>query len=124
MTLYIASWIAIVVLSIGYWVQVWRIHVHKEVRDLSLTYYIMMAVGFAILGGTAFMEHSLLFLVKQIATTIPSVVIIFQILYHRKDRWYDPELKKCEACAQLLENRWRHCAFCGHRRNRKTAESR
>lgn len=123
MTLYIASWVAIIVLSIGYWVQVWRIHVHKEVRDLSLTYYVMMAVGFAILGATAFIEHSVLFLVKQIATTIPSVVIILQILYHRKDRWYDPELQKCEACAQLLENRWRHCPFCGHRRNRKPAEN-
>ncbi len=87
MTLELLSWIAIVILSVSYWFQIWKIHVHKEVRDISLAYNILLAIGFGILGFTAYHEGSTIFLVKQIATTIPVVIIVIQVIYHRNDRW-------------------------------------
>ena len=63
------SWSAIIVLSTSYWFQIWKIHVHKEVRDLSMTYHVLLALGFGILTYTAWAENSVIFLVKQIATT-------------------------------------------------------
>ncbi|GAB4191614.1 MAG: hypothetical protein Tsb0015_13560 [Simkaniaceae bacterium] len=116
----IFSWIAIVFLSISYWFQIWKIHVHREVRDISLTYNILLAVGFGILTFTAYEEHSVIFFVKQVATTIPVLIIIFQVIYHRKDRWYDPDMAFCPGCKEVLEKRWKFCPFCGtERKNRK-----
>lgn len=113
MTLDTFSWLAVVVLSIGYWFQIWKIHVHKEVRDLSLTYHIMLACGFSILGVTAFFERSVIFLVKQIATTIPVIVIIAQILYHKRDRWHDASLPLCASCQNELQKYYLFCPRCG-----------
>ena len=72
----ILSWIAIFMLASSYWFQIWKIHVHKEVRDLSLIYHILLALGFGLLIITAVMEDSFIFLVKQIATFIPVIIII------------------------------------------------
>lgn len=113
MLLEILSWIAIVLLSISYWFQIWKIHVHREVRDISLTYNILLAIGFGTLAFTAFQEKSLIFLVKQIATTIPVLIIIFQVIYHKNARWHETAAKECKKCSQELEWSWRFCAFCG-----------
>ena len=107
------SWIAIVILSVSYWFQIWKIHVCREVRDLSLPYHVLLAVGFGILAVTAWVEHSHIFLVKQIATTIPVLVIIGQIFYHRGDRWHDEESSCCDGCEEELEQSWAYCPFCG-----------
>ena len=45
----ILSWTAIFLLSISYWFQIYKIHQHKEVRDLSMIYHVMLALGFGIL---------------------------------------------------------------------------
>jgi hypothetical protein len=108
-----ASWIAVGVLSVSYWFQIWKIHIHKEVRDISITYNLMLAIGFGILGVTAWMERNTLFLVKQIVTTIPTVIIVFQILYHRKDTWHEPGQKNCSSCQVSMEKTWDFCPFCG-----------
>lgn len=113
MILKIFSWAAIAILSISYWFQIYKIQVHKEVRDLSLSYNILLAIGFGILAGTAYVEKSLIFLVKQIATTIPVLIIIAQILYHKKDRWHDENDPHCTNCKEEMEPYWKHCAFCG-----------
>lgn len=107
------SWFAIFLLSISYWFQIWKIHIHKEVRDLSLSYNILLAIGFAILGVTAYAEKSVIFLVKQIMTTIPVFIIIGQILYHKDDRWHDNSDNQCKGCSQLLEMYWTFCPYCG-----------
>ena len=109
----IASWIAIVMLSVSYWFQIWKIHVHREVRDLSLPYHILLSIGFLILAFTAYAEGSLIFLVKQVFTTIPVIIIIGQILYHKKDRWHDEGAALCHSCLQELEDEWEFCPFCG-----------
>ncbi|MBF5058835.1 zinc ribbon domain-containing protein [Candidatus Neptunochlamydia vexilliferae] len=118
MLLNILSWIAIVVLSVSYWFQIWKIHVHKEVRDISLTYNILLALGFGTLTFTAIEEGSLIFLVKQIMTTIPVIIIIIQVIYHKNDKWHDPALARCSKCKEELERRWSFCPSCGEKRSK------
>lgn len=118
------SWIAIVLLSVSYWFQIWKIHVHKEVRDISLTYNVLLAIGFGTLTFTAVREHSLLFLVKQIMTTVPVIIIIGQVIYHKNDRWHDPSLARCSKCKEELETKWNFCAICGEKKPAKAKISR
>lgn len=82
-----AIYLAIALVSIGFWAQVWRIHVHKEVRDLSLIQYISLAIGYIILGFEAYDINSWTFLLKQIVTVIPVIIIIGQIWIHKEDKW-------------------------------------
>lgn len=109
----ILSWLAVFLLSTSYWFQIWKIHIHKEVRDLSMTYHILLALGFGILTYTAWAEDSMIFLVKQIATTIPVCVIIAQIVLHKEDRWHDDSDPHCIKCNSELELIWNHCPYCG-----------
>jgi len=109
----ILSWSAIALLSTSYWFQIWKIHVHKEVRDLSMTYHVMLALGFGILTYTAWAENSIIFLVKQVMTTIPVCVIIAQIIYHKEDHWHDANDDNCKRCDSELEPDWNTCPYCG-----------
>lgn len=115
MLLYILSWFAVIILSVSYWFQIIKIHRHKEVRDLSLPYHVLLATGFAILAFTAYYGSDTIFLVKQVATTVPVVIIILQILYHRNDKWHDDEDALCVRCRQELEPSWHHCPYCGNK---------
>jgi hypothetical protein len=72
----------------------------------------MLALGFGILTITAWIEGSTIFLVKQIATTIPVIVIIGQIVYHRDDHWVDDNDPNCLNCNQDLEPDWVICPYC------------
>lgn len=109
----IISWVAVVVLSCSYWFQIWKIHRHKEVRDLSITYHILLALGFGTLTYTAWQEGSVIFLVKQVATTIPVLIIIAQIIIHKKDHWHDESDESCSKCSKEIEPDWLHCPYCG-----------
>jgi uncharacterized protein with PQ loop repeat len=113
LTIDILSWFAIVLLVVGYWLQVWRIHLHKEVRDISMPYMFCLLIGFLILAVLAVYERSLLFFVKQVATSIPVAVIIGQVIYHRRDHWHDAALPACPQCNTEIEPDWRHCPTCG-----------
>lgn len=108
----VLSWTAIILLSVSYWFQIWKIHQHKEVRDLSMTYHVMLAIGFGILTYTAWAENSLIFFVKQIATTIPVLIIIGQIIYHKDDHWHDDDDPYCSSCSMELEPEWIACPYC------------
>ena len=77
----------------------------------------MLALGFGILTYTAYIEGSTIFIVKQIATTIPVIVIIGQIIYHKNDHWHDNNDPMCVACGKELEPWWEHCAYCGHHKD-------
>jgi uncharacterized protein with PQ loop repeat len=85
----ILSWFAIPVLSAGYFTQVYHIHKHKEVRDLSLPMYLLLCTGFTIMGLKAIQDGSWTFAVKQLMTLIPCAIISYQIVVHRKDEWKD-----------------------------------
>jgi len=107
----IISWVAIFILALSYWFQIWKIHVHKEVRDLSVPYHVLLALGFGMLTYQAYLDGSTIFLVKQILTTLPVLVIIGQILYHREDKWHDDEDQDC-SCGRELEQDWIRCPYC------------
>ena len=107
----IISWIAIFILALSYWFQIWKIHLHKEVRDLSIPYHVLLALGFGMLTYQAYLDDSTIFLVKQILTTLPVIVIIGQILYHRKDKWHDDKDRFC-CCDHEIEPDWIRCPYC------------
>ena len=109
----IVSWIAIFVVSVSYWFQVWRIHVHREVRDLSLAFYGLFLVGITLLCFQAYREGSLVFFTKQVLVIIPVVIIIFQIIYHRRDSWHDENADFCVFCGAEQEGDWHCCPHCG-----------
>ena len=108
----VISWIAIAFLASSYWFQIWKIHVHKEVRDLSLIYHILLGSGFGILILTAYEEKSMIFFVKQVATFVPVAIIIGQILKHKGDKWHDEHDGFCLRCHRELEPFWRRCPYC------------
>lgn len=109
----VLSWAAIIALAFSYWLQVWKIHVHKEVRDISLGYYMILAVGVTVLTFTAWAEGTTIFFVKQILVLVPVCVTIWQIFYHRKDRWHDDHDPYCSSCRREMEPQWKYCPFCG-----------
>jgi hypothetical protein len=49
----------------------------------------MLALGFGILLFQAYVENSTVFMIKQIMTTIPVLIIIGQIFYYRDSTWKD-----------------------------------
>ena len=76
----ILSWVAVVCLPIGYWKQVYHIHIHKEVRDLNLGSYVFFAIAYLFLGMEAYAIDSMVFLVKNLLVIIPTGVLIYQII--------------------------------------------
>ncbi len=104
---------AVFLLSLSFWLQIWKIHIHKEVRDLSLSYNILLASSSVLLAFTAYKEGSVLFFVKQILTAVPVSIIIFQIIYHKGDRWDNLGESKCSNCREGVETYWRYCPYCG-----------
>ncbi|MGH1468969.1 MAG: PQ-loop domain-containing transporter [Bdellovibrionales bacterium] len=109
----IFSWAAIFLLSISYWFQIWKIHVHKEVRDLSMAYHVLLALGFGMLTYRAYIEGSTIFIVKQVMTTVPVLIIIGQIIVHKGERWRDDDEAFCSECKKEFEPTWNNCAYCG-----------
>lgn len=107
------SWGAVFLLTVSYWFQIYKIHIHKEVRDLSLPFHWLLFTGFALLGFQAYVENSTIFLAKQIGTTIPVAVLIFQIYYHRQDHYYDKDFPDCVVCQEPIEPEWKYCPGCG-----------
>jgi len=90
----ILSWVAVICLPIGYWKQVYHIHIHKEVRDLSLGSYIFFAIAYVLLGIEAYAINSTVFLVKNLLVIVPTGVLIYQIIVHRTDKWVDCDYEK------------------------------
>lgn len=109
----IIPWVAVATLSIGYWAQVWRIHVHREVRDLSMISYSLLSIGFFIMSIKAYNDNSTIFFIKQVATFIPATIVIFQIFIHKEDHWHDEHNPICTSCNEELELCWEYCAYCG-----------
>jgi uncharacterized protein with PQ loop repeat len=111
------SYIAIAVLAFSYWLQIWKIHKHREVRDLSIGYHILLAIGFGILAIVALSKDGAeVFAIKNTLTFIPVLIIIAQIIWHgyiRHDHWHDDGDPNCSYCEEELEIDWSHCPYCG-----------
>ena len=109
----VISWVAIFVVSVSYWFQVYRIQKHKEVRDLSMAFYVLFFVGVSLLCIQAYRENSVIFFTKQILVMIPVAIIICQIIYHRQDTWLDEHCESCVSCGAGMESTWDCCPHCG-----------
>jgi hypothetical protein len=107
------AWVAIAVLGASHWLQVYKIHQHKEVRDIAIGTYVCLLVGYVILTAQAINEGSIIFFVRQIATIMPVSVILFQIWYHNRDRWHDDRDPYCNECGGEIELTWTYCPYCG-----------
>lgn len=111
------AWIAIGILAISHWLQVYKIHKHKEVRDISIWTYVFLLIGYCCLllksttdwqAGTG----DAVWVFRQIATIFPVTVILFQIRYHQKDIWHDDDDSYCDGCSEELEPHWSFCPYC------------
>jgi len=111
----ILPWVAVLALNAGYWVQIIKIHRHREVRDIAIASYICFDIAYTILALEAYHIDSTIFLVKNILTFISTSILIGQIWYHRDDEWHDDENKICNnpKCPNEIENQWAFCPDCG-----------
>jgi hypothetical protein len=50
------AWIAIGVLALSHWLQVYKIHKHREVRDISIWTYVFLLVGYLALFSKAIVD--------------------------------------------------------------------
>ena len=96
-------WIAVLALPLGYWKQVWHIHLHKEVRDLNPSAFILFLIAYISLGIEAFIIDSDVFLWKNILVSIPTIVIIWQIFRYKGSKWveYDDIKEKADKAKSL-----------------------
>lgn len=111
----VLPWIAVLALNAGYWVQIIKIHQHREVRDIAIASYICFDIAYTILAFEAYHIDSTIFLVKNILTFISTSILIGQIWYHRGDEWHDDESKICPntECPNEIEDIWNFCPDCG-----------
>lgn len=119
MTIEIMAWIAMFLLASSYWLQIVKIHKHKEVRDLSVWTYIFLLCGYSILAVKAtsdFMSgsNSWFWIVRQVATMLPVSIVLWQIFRHKQARWHDDDDPFCKNCKKELEPDWKYCPFCSY----------
>ena len=113
------AWIAIGVLAISHWLQVFKIHKHKEVRDISIWTYVFLLVGYFVLFTKAIIDWNegtgdLVWAIRQVATILPVSIVLFQVRYHQKDRWHDDADQNCSNCSKELEPHWDYCPYCSY----------
>jgi uncharacterized protein with PQ loop repeat len=101
--LHLLTYFAAVLLCLGYWMQVYKIHKHKEVRDLNIWSYVVFAVAYVILGFEAYSIDSTVFLVKNALVLVPTCILIWQIRVHKDDKWVDDysSLKEKQECPKV-----------------------
>ena len=81
------AWVASIIAILGFVPQIWRIHVHKEVRDLSKLSFWMLAVSSAVLFVEAIYLGSGVYIFKQLGALVFALIILWQIRTHEKDEW-------------------------------------
>ena len=81
------AWGATILLVSSFIPQIWRIHVHKEVRDLSPVGFSMLFLGTLIHFLYAVKIGDMVFASKHFATLFFVAVILFQMWLHWGDRW-------------------------------------
>jgi uncharacterized protein with PQ loop repeat len=89
MIISIISWTASVLLIAAFIPQIWRIHKHKEVRDLSVLSFWGLLLGSLGLATEAYMVGSGPLFFKQLLTALCAIIILVQIKTHSKDKWED-----------------------------------
>ena len=110
-------WMAIVILGFSHWAQVHKIHVHREVRDLSLGTYSMLLIGYGLVLSKAINDlmsgtSTWFYIVRQVACIIPISVVLWQIHKYKKAKWHDDDAPICTNCNKELEPDWKYCPYC------------
>jgi uncharacterized protein with PQ loop repeat len=121
MTLQVMAWLAICILAISHWLQVYKIHKHREVRDISQWTYVFLLTGYICLFIKAILDWKagtgdFVWAARQMATIIPVTIVLFQIKWHQNDHWHDDNDVNCASCRNELEDYWCHCPYCGSAR--------
>lgn len=111
-------WGAIGILAVSHWLQVYKIHKHREVRDISQWTYIFLLAGYICLFTKAILDWQagtgdFLWAAKQMATILPVFIVLMQIRWHRNDHWHDDCDVNCSSCRNELETGWCWCPYCG-----------
>lgn len=83
----VAAWVASFGAVLTLLPQIWRIHVHKEVRDLSKISFWGLAIFSTILLMEAIYLKSGIYIVKQAGSALFAFIILWQIKIHEKDKW-------------------------------------
>lgn len=118
MLLQIMPWVAIGILAVSHWLQVYKIHQHREVRDISQWTYIFLLTGYIALFTKAIIDWQagtgdIVWAVRQMATILPVSIVLMQIKWHQNDHWHDDEDTNCSSCRNELEEGWCWCPYCG-----------
>jgi len=102
-----------ILIPIAYWKQAYHIHQHKEVRDLDLSSFYMLAISYVIFLFEALRIDSTVFTIKNALAFVPVVVVCWQINKHKGDEWHDDDNTFCHECGNELETHWKCCTDCG-----------
>jgi uncharacterized protein with PQ loop repeat len=113
------SWTAIFIVSIAYWLQVIKIHKHKEVRDLSLYSYSVLTLGYFMLLIESVCHFNLIIFAKSLAVFVPCLLIVFLIQHNKHCEWVDEDNFKCINCGKVLQPYHLFCSSCGKSTIRK-----
>mgnify|MGYP003970075747 FL=1 len=118
MLLQIMPWVAIGVLAVSHWLQVYKIHKHREVRDISQWTYIFLLIGYIALFTKATIDWyagtgDIVWAARQMATIIPVSIVLMQIKWHQNDHWHDESDTNCSSCRNEVEEGWCWCPYCG-----------
>lgn len=118
MLLQIMPWVAIGILAVSHWLQVYKIHKHREVRDISQWTYIFLLTGYIALFTKAVIDWQagtgdIVWAARQMATIFPVSIVLMQIKWHQNDHWHDESDTNCASCRNELEEGWCWCPYCG-----------
>ena len=113
------AWLAIGMLALSHWLQVYKIHKHREVRDISIWTYIFLLCGYSCLFAKASYDWyhgngDIVWAVRQMATILPVSIVLMQIRWHKKDKWHDDLSPHCNNCDGELEPQWDYCPYCSY----------
>lgn len=113
------AWLAIGVLAVSHWLQVFKIHKHREVRDISQWTYVFLLTGYCVLFVKAMIDWyagtgDLVWAIRQVGTIIPVSIVLMQVRWHKKDRWHDDGDPMCSNCSKELEPQWDYCPYCSY----------
>lgn len=107
------SWSAVFILAVAYWLQVVKIHKHKEVRDLSLISYSILSVGYFFLLLESIYHFEPLSFAKSMSVLLPCLLILLLINHNKHCEWVDDDSFKCRHCGKSVQPFNMFCSSCG-----------
>jgi CheY-like chemotaxis protein len=82
-----AAWIAIISISFGYSLQSYNVFKTGSTEGLSLNSYLLLSLGFLILGLVSLDQASFKFTIKQVICLIPCLYIVIKIIINKNSKF-------------------------------------